>query len=215
MGPTGAGKSTIAKLLSRFYDPVAGEILIDDYDLRDVQLESLRKQVAVVPQEPFLFNGSLKDNIIFARPNSDEEAIERACDAVGLTDLISRLPNGIDNAIHERGASLSAGERQLLALARAFLCQPRVLILDEATSNLDLLSESAIENALDNLLEGRTSIIVAHRIATAMRADRIAVVDNGSILEIGNHEELIRLDGKYATMYDTWAKQGGMEFDQR
>ena len=215
VGPTGAGKSTIAKLLSRFYDPVAGEILIDDYDLRDVQLESLRKQVAVVPQEPFLFNGSLKDNIIFARPNSDEEAIERACDAVGLTDLISRLPNGIDNAIHERGASLSAGERQLLALARAFLCQPRVLILDEATSNLDLLSESAIENALDNLLEGRTSIIVAHRIATAMRADRIAVVDNGSILEIGNHEELIRLDGKYATMYDTWAKQGGMEFDQR
>ena len=191
VGPTGAGKSTIAKLLSRFYDPVAGEILIDDFDLRDVQLESLRKQVAVVPQEPFLFNGSLKDNIIFARPNSDEEAIERACDAVGLTDLISRLPNGIDNAIHERGASLSAGERQLLALARAFLCQPRVLILDEATSNLDLLSESAIENALDNLLEGRTSIIVAHRIATAMRADRIAVVDNGSILEIGNHEELI------------------------
>ena len=215
VGPTGAGKSTIAKLLSRFYDPVAGEILIDDYDLRDVQLESLRKQVAVVPQEPFLFNGSLKDNIIFARPNSDEEAIERACDAVGLTDLISRLPNGIDNAIHERGASLSAGERQLLALARAFLCQPRVLILDEATSNLDLLSESAIENALDNLLEGRTSIIVAHRIATAMRADRIAVVGNGSILEIGSHEELIRLDGKYATMYDTWAKQGGMEFDQR
>ena len=213
VGPTGAGKSTIAKLISRFYDPDKGEILVDGYDLRDVQLESLRKQIAVVPQEPFLFNGSIKENVIFARPDANEKDIEKACDAVGLTDLISRLPNGIDSAIHERGASLSAGERQLLALARAFLCQPRLLILDEATSNLDLLSESSIEKALDNLLEDRTSIIVAHRIATAMRADRIAVVDNGSILEIGTHEELVQLNGKYATMYETWAQQGGMEFD--
>jgi ATP-binding cassette subfamily B protein len=213
VGPTGAGKSTIAKLISRFYDPDKGEILVDGYDLRDVQLESLRKQIAVVPQEPFLFNGSIKENVIFARPDANEKDIEKACDAVGLTDLISRLPNGVDSAIHERGASLSAGERQLLALARAFLCQPRLLILDEATSNLDLLSESSIEKALDNLLEDRTSIIVAHRIATAMRADRIAVVDNGSILEIGTHEELVRLNGKYATMYETWAQQGGMEFD--
>ena len=178
-----------------------------------MQLESLRKQIAVVPQEPFLFNGSIKENVIFARPDANEKDIEKACDAVGLTDLISRLPNGVDSAIHERGASLSAGERQLLALARAFLCQPRLLILDEATSNLDLLSESSIEKALDNLLEDRTSIIVAHRIATAMRADRIAVVDNGSILEIGTHEELVQLNGKYATMYETWAQQGGMEFD--
>ena len=213
VGPTGAGKSTIAKLISRFYDPDKGKILIDGYDLRDVQLESLRKQIAVVPQEPFLFNGSIKENVIFARPDANEKDIEKACDAVGLTDLISRLPNGVDSAIHERGASLSAGERQLLALARAFLCQPRLLILDEATSNLDLLSESSIEKALDNLLEDRTSIIVAHRIATAMRADRIAVVDNGSILEIGTHEELVQLNGKYATMYETWAQQGGMEFD--
>jgi len=215
VGSTGAGKSTIAKLISRFYDPNDGQILIDGYDLRNVQLESLRKQVAVVPQEPFLFNGSMKDNIIFARPDSDIEAIEKACAAVGLTDLISRLPDGINSAIHERGASLSAGERQLLALARAFLCQPRLLILDEATSNLDLLSESSIEKALDNLLEGRTSIIVAHRIATAMRADRIAVVESGSIFEIGTHEELVQVNGKYATMYKTWARQGGMELDQQ
>ena len=183
--------------------------------MRDLQLESLRKQIAVVPQEPFLFNGSIKENVIFARPDANEKDIEKACDAVGLTGLISRLPNGIDSAIHERGASLSAGERQLLALARAFLCQPRLLILDEATSNLDLLSESSIEKALDNLLEGRTSIIVAHRIATAMRADRIAVVDDGSILEIGSHEELVQLNGKYATMYETWARQGGKEFDSQ
>ena len=196
VGPTGAGKSTIAKLISRFYDPDEGELLVDGYDLRDVQIESLRKQIAVVPQEPFLFNGSIKENVIFARPFANEKDIEEACDAVGLTGLISRLPNGIDSAIHERGASLSAGERQLLALARAFLCQPRLLILDEATSNLDLLSESSIERALDNLLEGRTSIIVAHRIATAMKADRIAVVDDGSIIEIGTHEELVQLSGK-------------------
>ena len=213
VGPTGAGKSTIAKLISRFYDPDEGELLVDGYDLRDVKIESLRKQIAVVPQEPFLFNGSIKENVIFARPFATERDIEEACDAVGLTGLISRLPNGIDSAIHERGASLSAGERQLLALARAFLCQPRLLILDEATSNLDLLSESSIERALDNLLEGRTSIIVAHRIATAMKADRIAVVDDGAIIEIGTHEELVQLSGKYSSMYKTWAQQGGKEFD--
>ena len=153
--------------------------------------------------------------MIFARPDSNKKDIEKACAAVGLTGLISSLPTGIERAIHERGASLSAGERQLLALARAFLCQPRLLILDEATSNLDLLSESSIEKALDNLLEGRTSIIVAHRIATAMRADRIAVVDDSSILEIGSHEELVQLNGKYATMYETWARQGGKEFDSQ
>ena len=215
VGPTGAGKSTIAKLISRFYDPDEGELLVDGYDLRDVQIESLRKQIAVVPQEPFLFNGSIKENVIFARPFANEKDIEEACDAVGLTGLISRLPNGIDSAIHERGASLSAGERQLLALARAFLCQPRLLILDEATSNLDLLSESSIERALDNLLEGRTSIIVAHRIATAMKADRIAVVDDSSIIEIGTHEELVQLSGKYSSMYKTWAQQGGKEFDSQ
>ena len=215
VGPTGAGKSTIAKLISRFYDPDEGELLVDGYDLRDVKIESLRKQIAVVPQEPFLFNGSIKENVIFARPFANEKDIEEACDAVGLTGLISRLPNGIDSAIHERGASLSAGERQLLALARAFLCQPRLLILDEATSNLDLLSESSIERALDNLLEGRTSIIVAHRIATAMKADRIAVVDDSSIIEIGTHEELVQLSGKYSSMYKTWAQQGGKEFDSQ
>ena len=211
VGPTGAGKSTVAKLISRFYDPESGQVLIDGYDLRDVQLESLRKQIAVVPQEPFLFNGSIKENVIFARPDSNEKDIEKACKAAGLTDLINRLPNGIDSAVHERGASLSAGERQLLALARAFLCEPQLLILDEATSNLDLLSESLIEVALDNLLNGRTAIIVAHRIATAMKADRIAVIDNGSILEIGTHKELVESKGKYATMYKTWTDQGGME----
>ncbi len=214
VGPTGAGKSTLAKLISRFYDPDSGKVLIDGHDLRNVQLESLRRQVAVVPQEPFLFNGSIKENIIFARPDSNENDIQKACEAAGLTDLINRLPDGIDSAVHERGASLSAGERQLLALARAFLCQPQLLILDEATSNLDLLSESLIEAALDNLLEGRTAIIVAHRIATAMRADRIAVVHNGSILEVGTHQELVELKGKYATMYKTWTEQGGMESSQ-
>ena len=206
VGETGAGKSTIAKLVTRFYDPVAGRVLIDGHDLRDVTLGSLRRQLGVVPQEPFLFHGSIRDNVAFARPDATEEDVLEACRAVGIDDLVERLPHGIDSPVHERGAALSSGERQLLALARAFLARPRVLVLDEATSNLDLRSESKIEHALDVLLEGRTAIVIAHRLATAMRADRIAVVDDGRIVELGSHDELVARGGLYADMYATWER---------
>jgi ATP-binding cassette subfamily B protein len=207
VGTTGAGKSTIAKLVTRFYDPTEGRVLVDGYDLRDVTLESLRRQLGVVPQEPFLFAGSIRDNVAFARPAATDDEVLEACAAVGLEDLVGRLPLGLDTPVYERGSSLSSGERQLLALARAFLAQPRVLILDEATSSLDLRSEAVIERALDRVLEGRTAIIIAHRLSTAMRADRIAVVNDGRIVELGPHEELVAIpDGIYAGMYSTWIK---------
>jgi ATP-binding cassette, subfamily B, bacterial len=206
VGETGSGKSTIAKLVCRFYDPTAGRILLDGHDLRDVTLASLRRQLGVVPQEPFLFAGTLRDNAAFARPDATDAEILDACRAVGLDDLLERLPDGIDSFVHERGTSLSSGERQLLALARAFLARPRVLVLDEATSNLDLKSESQIERALDAVLDGRTAILIAHRLATAMRADRIAVVHDGRIVELGSHDDLVALDGRYAAMYATWLR---------
>jgi len=204
VGPTGAGKSTLAKLVVRFHDPAAGRVLIDGHDLRGVTLGSLRRQLGVVPQEPFLFSGSIRDNVAFARPDASDEEVLEACGAVGIDDLVERMPQGIHTPCHERGVSLSSGERQLLALARAFLAHPRVLVLDEATSNLDLRSEAKIEHALDVLLEGRTAIVIAHRLQTAMRADRIAVVDDGRIVEVGSHAELVARRGRYAEMYRTW-----------
>jgi ATP-binding cassette subfamily B protein len=211
VGPTGAGKSTIAKLVTRFYDPTEGRVLIDGFDLRDVTIESLRRQLGVVPQEPFLFAGTMRDNVAFARPDASDEDVRRAVVAVGLAGLVDSLPDGIDTAVHERGVSLSSGERQLLALARAFLAEPRVLVLDEATSNLDLQSETLVEAALDVVLEGRTAVIVAHRLSTAMRADRIVVVDQGSILEVGSHDELVAKGGRYAEMFEAWSSHLGGE----
>jgi len=207
VGPTGAGKSTLAKLVTRFYDPTAGRVLIDGHDLRDVTMRSLRRQLGVVPQEPFLFAGTIGDNIAFARPDATEAEILEAVDKVGLTDVVARVPQGLDTVVHERGQTLSSGERQLIALARAFLAHPRVLVLDEATSNLDLQSETKIESALDVLLEDRTAILIAHRLSTAMRADRIAVVDEGRIIEVGPHDELVAQGGRYAEMYETWVRQ--------
>jgi ATP-binding cassette subfamily B protein len=209
VGATGAGKSTLAKLVTRFHDPAQGRVLLDGHDLRDVTLTSLRRQLGVVPQEAFLFGGSMRDNIAFARPEATDDEVLEACRAVGIDDLVERLPQGIDTPVHERGVALSSGERQLLALARAFLARPRVLVLDEATSNLDLRSEARIEHALDVLLEGRTAIVIAHRLATAMRADRIGVVDGGRIAELGSHDELVAAGGRYAAMFATWESHTG------
>lgn len=208
VGPTGGGKSTLAKLITRFYDPLAGEVAIDGHDLRSVHLDTLRRQLGVVPQEPFLFAGTIRDNLAYARPGASDEEITDAVDRVGLGELIDSLPQGLDTIVHERGQTLSAGERQLLALGRAFLAHPRVLVLDEATSSLDLRSETAVERALDALLEQRTAILIAHRLSTAERADRIVVIDGGRIVEIGTHDDLVAAEGRYAAMFATWQNAG-------
>ncbi len=204
VGQTGAGKSTLAKLIARFYDPTEGRLLVDGSDIRQVTIDSLRRQLGVVPQEPFLFAGSIRYNIAFACPDASDEEIWEAVHAVGLGDVVERMPQGLDTVVHERGQSLSSGERQLIALARAFLAHPRVLVLDEATSNLDLASETKIEAALDVLLQARTAVLIAHRLTTAMKADRIVVIDGGRVVEIGSHEELVARGGRYAGMYATW-----------
>jgi ATP-binding cassette, subfamily B, bacterial len=207
VGSTGAGKSTLAKLITRFYDPTEGRVLIDGHDLTGVTFQSLRSQLGVVPQEPFLFAGTVRDNISFARPSASEAEVLEAVRAVGLTDVVDRLPDGLDSVVHERGQSLSSGERQLLALARAFLAKPRVLVLDEATSNLDLQSETKIEAALDVLLHARTAVLIAHRLSTAMKADRIVVIEGGEVVETGTHDALVASGGRYADMYAMWISQ--------
>jgi ATP-binding cassette subfamily B protein len=206
VGPTGAGKSTIAKLLTRFYDPLEGRVLIDGHEIERVTLASLRRQLGVVPQEAFLFAGTIGDNISFAIPSATREDVLAACDAVGIREMIDALPEGIDTPCHERGVTLSSGQRQLIALARAFLASPRVLVLDEATSSLDLGTEALVERALDVLLEGRTAVLIAHRLNTAMRADRIGVVEGGRLVEVGSHSELLARGGAYARMYGAWAQ---------
>lgn len=211
VGDTGSGKSTIAKLITRFYDPQQGRVLIDGVDLRRVTLSSLRTQLGVVPQEPFLFAGTIRENIAFANPHATDQEVLEACRTVGIESLIDRLPEGIETQCYERGVALSSGERQLIALARAFLAEPRVLVLDEATSNLDLQTEGMVEHALDVLLGGRSAVLVAHRLSTAMRADRIAVIHQGRVVELGSHDELVAQGGRYASMFDTWSRQGRRE----
>ena len=182
---------------------------IDGHDLRSVTQQSLRRQLGVVPQEAFLFAGTIRDNLAYARPDATDAEIDEAIDRVGLRELVDGLAEGLDTVVHERGQTLSAGERQLLALGRAFLAHPRVLVLDEATSSLDLRSETAVERALDALLEQRTAILIAHRLSTAERADRVAVVVDGRIVEIGTHADLVASEGRYAAMFATWESAGG------
>lgn len=204
VGPTGAGKSTLAKLLVRFYDPSGGTIRYGGVDLRDATLGSLRERIVVVPQEGFLFAGTIRDNIRIGRPGASDADIAAAIEAVGLTDRFAALPEGLETEVRERGSRLSGGERQLVSLVRAALADPEVLVLDEATSNLDPGTEVAVERALETLMEGRTVVVVAHRLSTAARCDRIAVVDDGRLAEIGTHEELLARGGRYERLFSAW-----------
>jgi ATP-binding cassette, subfamily B, bacterial len=204
VGPTGAGKSTLAKLVARLYDPTSGTITFGSTDLRSATLASLRERIAVVPQEGFLFAGSLRDNVRVGRPEASEGDVDAALARLGLLERFAALPEGLDTLVMERGTRLSAGERQLVSLARAALADPAVLVLDEATSNLDPGTESLVEAALDGLLDDRTVIVIAHRLTTAARCDRIAVVDGGRLVELGSHDDLVALGGKYATLYAAW-----------
>jgi ATP-binding cassette, subfamily B, bacterial len=205
VGPTGAGKSTVAKLLARFYDPGVGRVSYGGVDLRDATLTSLRERIVVVPQEGFLFAGTVLDNVRVGKIGATDDEVVAAIDALGLRDRFEALADGFGTEVRERGSRLSAGERQLVSLARAALADPTILVLDEATSNLDPGTEQHVERALERLMQGRTVIVVAHRLSTAERADRIAVVDGGRIVELGSHEELVRREGRYASLYSAWS----------
>jgi ATP-binding cassette subfamily B protein len=205
VGHTGAGKSTIAKLLARFYDPKEGRITIDGHDLRDVTQASLRHQLGIVPQEGFLFAGTVTDNIKFGRPDATAQQVVQAAQTVGAHDFILRLEDGYETELQERGSRLSLGQRQLVALARALLADPRILILDEATSSVDIGTERKIEQALRILLSGRTAFIIAHRLSTIRDADLIVVLEHGQIVEQGSHDELLTKRGLYTSLYGDWA----------
>ncbi len=200
VGPTGAGKSTLAKLIARLYDPVDGSVSWGGVDLRDATSASLRQRVVVVPQEGFLFDGTLRDNIRLARPEATDDEVRSALDAIGVRERFMAFPEGLDTEVRERGSRLSAGERQLVSLARVALVDPAVLVLDEATSNLDPGTEAVVEQALDRLMRGRTVIVVAHRLSTVRTADQIMVVADGGAVERGTHDELLSLGGRYAAL---------------
>ncbi len=207
VGETGAGKSTFAKLVSRFYDPTIGSVLVDGHDLRSLDSHSLRSQMGIVPQEGFLFSGTVRENITFGRPGATDEEVRDAARAVGADPFISALEYGYDTQVGERGVQLSAGQRQLIAFARALVADPRILILDEATSNVDVHTEGLIEEGLRRLVAGRTAIVIAHRLSTIRHAGRIVVLEHGQIVEQGTHEELLDAGGQYWQLYRDWAEQ--------
>jgi ATP-binding cassette subfamily B protein len=208
VGPTGAGKSTLAKLIARLYDPTEGTVRYAGIDLRDATVRSLRERVVVVPQEGFLFNGTILENIRLARAGASDAEVLAALEAIGVHERFAALPEGLGTEVRERGSRLSAGEKQLVSLARAALADPAVLVLDEATSSLDPGTEVIVERAMVRLMEGRTVIVIAHRLSTAERADVVGVVAEGRLLELGPHAELVAQGGRYADLFATWS--GGL-----
>jgi ATP-binding cassette subfamily B protein len=207
VGATGAGKSTFAKLVARFHDPTLGRVLVDGHDLRTVTQESLRRQLGMVPQEAFLFSGTIADNIAFGKPDATPDDVRAAAHAVGADEFIERLHDAYDTEVGERGGHLSAGQRQLVAFARAAIADPRILILDEATSNVDIQTEARIEHGLRRLLAGRTAIVIAHRLSTIRSAGRILVMEHGRVVESGTHDELLAARGAYWSLYRDWSEQ--------
>ena len=206
VGETGAGKTTIARLISRFYDPTEGRVTLDGVDLRSLSVQDLRRAIVMVTQESFLFSGTVGDNILFGRPTATREEMEAAATAIGAHEFIAAMPNGYETDVRRRGVRLSSGQRQLVAFARAFLADPRVLILDEATSSLDLPSERLVQRALRTLLRGRTAFIIAHRLSTVEIADRVLVIDAGRVVEDGAPSELRRRTGRYESLHRAWAE---------
>ncbi|HET6773562.1 MAG TPA: ABC transporter ATP-binding protein [Acidimicrobiales bacterium] len=209
VGPTGAGKSTLAKLAARLYDPTEGHVRFGGVDLRDATLSSLRGRIVVIPQEGFLFNGTIRDNVRLARAGATDAEVDDALRAVGAYDRFAMLAEGLDTEVRERGSRLSAGEKQLVSLARAALADPAVLVLDEATSSLDPGTEALVEGAVDRLLDGRTVVVIAHRLSTSERADFVGVVDGGGLVELGTHADLVARGGSYAALYETWVAGTG------
>ncbi|MBO0831062.1 MAG: ABC transporter ATP-binding protein, partial [Actinobacteria bacterium] len=204
VGQTGAGKSTLVKLIARFYDVTSGSVLIDGTDVRAFDLPAYRQQLGVVPQEPYLFAGTVRDAIAYGRPEATDAEVEAAARGVGAIEMISRLPGGFRHEVAERGRNLAAGQRQLIALARAYLVDPAILLLDEATAALDLAAEAAVNRATEQLASRRTTIVVAHRLTTAAKADRIVMLADGKVVEIGTHDELLAQGGSYAAMWSAF-----------
>ena len=210
MGSSGSGKSTIISLICGFHNATSGQILVDGQDLASIRLSSYRQQLGVVLQETFLFDGTIRENVKFSRPEATEEQLMEACRIARVDEFAEKFPEGYETIVGERGVKLSGGQRQRLSIARAILADPRILILDEATSSLDSESEAMIQGGLNHLMQGRTTFVIAHRLSTIRRADQILVIEAGLILERGTHESLYRLGGRY---YDLYTRQHGLEMN--